>query len=175
MCASVGNKRGFSIVDARCNHEVLKLLLQIFSGQRKKKRAARLHNGRSFHSLNRTGWNAVQKPNSLKGKKFKVSQSVGISYLYSRMHKESATLNSRLLGTTINENDYCDMLEQLTDTIHRNRPGCLLQRVIPLHNNTTTQHKSYKSSCSHFWKLLGYPLYSLVLPHQSTIFNPLEH
>ena len=23
MCASVGNKRGFSIVDARCNHEVL--------------------------------------------------------------------------------------------------------------------------------------------------------
>jgi len=25
LCASVGNKRGFSIVDARCNHEVYRL------------------------------------------------------------------------------------------------------------------------------------------------------
>jgi len=27
LCASVGNKRGFSIVDARCNHEVYNLTL----------------------------------------------------------------------------------------------------------------------------------------------------
>jgi hypothetical protein len=57
---------------------VLKLLLQIFSGQRRKKLAARLHNSTSFHSSNKTGWNAVKKPNSLKAKKFKVCQSFGI-------------------------------------------------------------------------------------------------
>jgi hypothetical protein len=95
----------------------------------------------------------VKKPNSLKAQKFKVFQYDGILYLYSRMHKESATLNSRLWGTTTNAHDYCDMLGQLEDAIHRNRPGCLLQRVIPLHNNTTTQHTSYKSSSSHFWTI----------------------
>jgi hypothetical protein len=140
----------------------------------KKKQAARLHNSRSFHSSNKTGWNAVKKPNSLKAKKFKVCQYVGILYLYSRMHKESATLNSRLWSTKINANDYCDMLRQLKDAIHRKRPGCLLQCVIPLHNNTTTQHTSYKSSCSHFWKFLDHPPCSLALPHQSIIFNAVR-
>jgi len=86
----------------------------------------------------------VKKPNSLKAQKFKVCQSVGNLCLYSRMHKESAILNSRPWGTKINANDYCDTLGQPTDTIHRNRPGCLLQRAIPMHNNTTTQHTSYR-------------------------------
>jgi len=32
LCASIGNKRGFSIVDARCNHEVLpEVLLKGYS------------------------------------------------------------------------------------------------------------------------------------------------
>jgi hypothetical protein len=37
-----------------------------------------------------------------KPKNSKVCQSVGILYLYSRMHKKLATLNSRLWGTTVN-------------------------------------------------------------------------
>jgi hypothetical protein len=92
-------------------------------------------------------------------------------YLYSAMHTEVATLKSRLWSTTVNANDYCDMLGQLTDAIHRNRPGCLLQCVIPLQNNTTTQHTPYNSSCSHFWKFLDYTPCSLALPHKSTILN----
>ena len=145
--------------------------------QRRKKQAARLHNSRSFHSSNKTRWNAVEKPNSLKTKKFKVCQSARILYLYSGIQKELPTLNSRLWVTTINANDYRDLLGQLiqamkphsrlwvtminandyrdllgqlTDTIHRNRPGCPLQSTIPWHNHTSTQPTSYKNSYSNF-------------------------
>jgi hypothetical protein len=82
------------------------------AAQRRKKQGARLHNGRSFHSSNKIGRSVVEKPNSLKVKKFQVHQSAGILYLYSMMHTELATLKSRLWGKTINANDCCDMLGQ---------------------------------------------------------------
>ena len=153
---------------------VLKLLLQIFCGQIKKKEL--LDSTKAGHFIPQTKQVGMQWKNQIlwKPKKFKVCQYIGILYLYSWMHKELATLNSRLWGTKINANDYCDTLGQLKDAIDRNRPGCLLQRVTPLHNNTITQHTSYKSPCSHFWKFLYHPPCSLALPHQSIIFNAVR-